>query len=332
MADDRPIIKQVERYQAALARQDAEAIERLVLTYQRLYERLQDKIDLLILEMGNVEDITKGQVMRMERYRSLMAQVKDELNRFQATTISEVERLGELGLNAGIRDSQALMKATANTAGISAQFNVLPKEVIQRLLGFLDPEGPLYARLGMLAEATAEAVSQAILDGVGLGYNPKKIAYGITNGLGMGLTDAMRNVRTVQLWSYREASRANYIANQDVVAGWIWHADLSTETCASCLAMHGTVHPLDEVLDDHYNGRCAPIPLLTGQKNPIESGEEWFAKQDEAIQKGIMGEEKWGAWKEGKFEFSDLTGHYESDVYGSMKVEKSLKELIGQEE
>ena len=333
MADDiRPIIKQVENYRASLMRTDAEAIQRLVETYQRLYGRLQDKIDLLILEIGNVEGITKGQVMRMERYQTLMAQVRYELNRFQASTINEVERLGELGLTAGIRSSHALMEGMAKAVGVNAQFNVLPKEVIKSLLGFLDPQGALFARLGMLAEATAEATSQTILDGVGLGYNPKKIARNITNALGMGLTDSIRNVRTVQLWSYREANRANYVANSDVLAGWVWHADLSTETCASCIAMHGTVHSLDEVLNDHYNGRCAPIPLLVGQDNPLAgAGEAWFTQQDEATQKGMLGEDKWAAWKEGKFGFSDLTGNYQSEVYGSMRVEKSLKELIGQE-
>jgi hypothetical protein len=140
-------------------------------------------------------------------------------------------------------------------------------------------------------------------------------------------------MRTVQLWGYREASRASYIANPEVVTGWIWYAALDTETCGACIAMHGTRHSADEVLDDHYNGRCSMIPITITNPNPdIESGLEWFGKLDEDKQREILGDSKYEAWKDGKFDLDQLTHQKDEPVYGTMRVERSLKSLLGEED
>ena len=138
--------------------------------------------------------------------------------------------------------------------------------------------------------------------------------------------------RTVQLYSYREATRANYIANSDVVEGWIWHADLSPTTCAECIAMHGTFHANDETLNDHHNGRCSMIPVVKGFDRITEegAGEAWFNAQPESVQRDMLGPGKYEAWKEGQFDFSQLVSTQNDPVYGEMRVEATLKELLGE--
>jgi len=114
-----------------------------------------------------------------------------------------------------------------------------------------------------------------------------------------------------------------------VLDGWVWHADLgSGRTCMSCVAMHGTQHGVGEVLNDHYTGRCAAVPVVRGFENPVEqTGEEWFAAQDEATQRSLLGV-KYTAWSEGKFGLADIPGITVDEVYGPMRVEKSLRELV----
>ena len=151
----------------------------------------------------------------------------------------------------------------------------------------------------------------------------------IRDELGGGLTDALRMTRTVQIYSYREASRASMVANQDVLEGWVWHAHFDDRVCMSCVVMHGSIHPIGETLNDHHNGRCVAMPLVIGFENPItQSGAEWFQGQSEATQRALMGPGKFKAWREGRISLEQLTYEREDDVYGLMRGEPSLRSLL----
>jgi hypothetical protein len=329
---DSPVLEAVAQYRAALLRSDEQALRRLIDAYRRSYARLGQSVDLLLLEIGDATP-SPGQIVRMQRYKSLMAQTAQELQGFTGLTRLEMDKAAELGIRLGERHARELISITATgTPEIAAAFNVLPRSTIEQLLGFLAPDSPLYARLQVLAPQTASLVSDAITSGVALGYNPRKIAGIVRDAFGRGLTDALRFTRTVQLWSYRESSRASYVANSDVVEGWIWHAQLDDRVCMSCVAQHGKEYPLSETLNDHHNGRCAMIPKVKGFDRVTEegAGEAWFNEQSEATQRKMMGKGKHEAWQEGQFEFSRLSSERRDDVYGLMRTEASLKELVPQ--
>lgn len=326
-----PIIEAAKRFRDELAGKDAEALERLVDAYLNIWRRLEGKVDALSLAIGDLEAATPGQVMRMARYKSLMTDVARELRNYQGFTAVEIDRASTVAIAQAIRDSRELVSLAAGPARIAAGFNSLPVEAIKTALGFLRPDGPLYARLENLAPFAAQRVSDKIVEGIGLGYNPTRIASTIRDALGGGLTDALRMTRTVQLYSYREAARANYIANDDIVEGWYWMAELDGETCASCWAEHGTFHALDETLDDHHNGRCSPLPAVIGRERPLDqTGEEAFGQLAEDKQREILGPGKFDAWSEGKFEFSALSSQHDDEIYGTMRGETSLKDLVGE--
>lgn len=322
------VIQLANQFRNALERQDAASLNRLINAYGNLYNRLQDKIDLLSRDIAEQEP-TRGQLVQMQRYKELIAQVAKELRSFQVFTKVEIESQSTASISRGVADSSRLMQVSAKMHGISAVFNRLPTSAIKTALGFLKEDGPLFKRLEQLAPVTAQYVSDQIVNSIGLGYNPRKTARLITDALGSGLTDALRMTRTVQLYSYREAARANYVANDDVIEGWVWSAELDESTCPSCIAQHGSVHPLSEPLNDHHNGRCAAIPLVIGGSNPVkETGEDWFSNLSEAEQKAIMGQGRHEAFKAGKFEFGALSGVRDDEVYGPMRVAASLKELV----
>ena len=328
------IIQLSMKFRAALLKRDEAALSRLVATYQNLYKRLGDKIDKLVDAIA-LEEPTRGQLVRMSRYRQLMAQIRGELGQYEAVVRAELEQIGAAGIEAGIIDSRRMVQFLADGYGIEAGFNNLPTDAIETLLGFLQEDGPLYKRLGELAPQTTNRVADALLEGVGLGYGPGKTARDIVRQqLGMGLTDAMRMVRTTQLWSYREASRASYIANDHIVQGWIWHAQLDGTTCMSCIAQHGSEHPLTETLNDHHNGRCAMIPIVPGMDKDFvvpQTGEEWFESLPEAQQRKQMGAHFHQAYQGGAFGIGDMTKVTENDVFGKMRVQTPLWELLGAE-
>ena len=98
--------------------------------------------------------------------------------------------------------------------------------------------------------------------------------------------------------------------------------------------MHGTFHPLEETLDDHYNGLCSEVPALIGAPALLNEGdgEKWFKAQNQATQMGILGPNKFYAWDAGQFEFSQLTKQETNDVWGTMRFETALKDLVSRAE
>jgi SPP1 gp7 family putative phage head morphogenesis protein len=321
------ILRIAQQFKDALARHDKQALNRLIDAYERIYARLQDKINLLIDAIEMTEP-TGGQLVRMERYIALIHQVENELHDYQAILRNEIENSSRDAIAFAGRDTARLLRAY----GVSTRFNRLPNEVIRTLLGFLSEDGPLFKRISQLAAANAQYVADKILEGVSLGQGPRVIAGIIRDALGGGLTDALRMTRTIQIWSYREASRANYLANSDIVGGWIWYSARDDRTCEACLAMDGTIHGLDESLDGHYNCRCTPLPIVEGLPNPLEqTGEQWFNDQSDAYQRETLGPGKYDAWKAGQFEFNQLATSRPDEVYGNMIVAAALKDLIGSE-
>lgn len=322
----------VAEFRAAMLRQDEAAVKRLVEVYGRSWKRLEALVNALAEKIGN-EAPTRGQVTRMMQYKSLQAQIEEELTGLQAITRDMVSEQGALNVAAGERDAARLVGATlTGDARILPGYNRLHPEAIINLLGFLDPQGPLYKRISQLAPTTTDYVLEKLLEGVTLGYNPTKTARAIRDAYGRGLTDSLRMVRTVQLYSYREANRASYVANSDIVEGWIWSAKLDGLTCLSCIAQHGTLHPLTETLNDHHMGRCAAIPKVTIFPAAIsETGEQWFYKQPEAIQRKMMGGGRYDAFKAGAFKFGELSDTHEDSVYGQMRSVTPLWKLLGAE-
>jgi SPP1 gp7 family putative phage head morphogenesis protein len=329
---DNEILRLVAQFHAALDKHDARAMKRLIDSYGRVYSRLQDKITLLT-DAIEADNPTRGELVRMARYKDLIRQTEAELTDYQVILRNEIQGVSSDAIAFAGRDNARMLRAM----GITGGFNRLPTATIKTLLGFLDESSPLYERIGMLAKANTQAVADALIEGVALGQNPRVTARTVrtlfTENLGSALTDALRMTRTVQIYSYREASRANYVANSDIVDGWYWYTALDDRTCASCVALHGSgPYPLDEPLNDHYNGRCTMIPAVTGFGNPIEQGgKDYFDSLNEGKQRDLLGKEKYEAYKGGAFEFKDLSTTRADAVYGDMRVETPLWELLGAE-
>jgi hypothetical protein len=329
------VIELAAEYRRALERKDLVAMDRLIQAYRSLYGRLSADIDALALEIAREGIATATQLYRMDRYRRLLAQTADELQKFQALTAAEIELAARLGIELGEKQARELVAASLTgrtTTRLAGVFHRLPTDVIEQLLGFLQPGGPLYERLGNMASAGVDTIVQALAEAVAKGYNPRRIAGIMNNQYGMVLTNALRMTRTAQLYSYRESSRASYLANSDVVIGWQWHAELDDSVCLSCVASHGSIHPIDETLNDHYNGRCSMLPITRefGAHLPEDQGKRWFENLSDAEQERMMGHAKHEAWKENRFEFEKLVIVHADAVYGPMKTEASLKELLGE--
>lgn len=329
------ILDQAQQFRDRIIAGDAAALEKLVSTYSGISRRVQAEIEALLAKIESGE-ITKSGLARLPQYQRLLKTIKIELQYYSGYMTVEMRAAAQALIADGITDSRKLVISVLEQYGVSAsllaEFRLLNPAALEQLIPFLDQGSVLWQKVNILPDWTVDRVAQAILEGVSLGKNPRDIAGVIEYALGEGLTQAMRMMRTLQLWAYREATRANYIANSDIVKGWIWWAYLDMATCGSCIAMHGSEHSNSEVLNDHYNGRCTMLPLVVGlERGDLvdQTGQEWFSKLSDADQRQILGAGKYDAWKNGLFDFSRLSQEHDDDVYGIMRAEASLKDLIG---
>src|SRR5574341_1347719 len=181
-AETNEILRLSRQFREALRRHDQQALNRLMRAYEHVYSRLKDKIDLLIGAI-ELEEPTAGQLVRMARYQALIRQVEAELKDYQVILKNEITNQSYDAIGFAGRDVRRILQAYGVTAG----FNKLPTETIKTLLGFLADDSPLFKRIGELAGANAKYVADKIIEGVSLGYNPRKIAAIIRDALGGGL-------------------------------------------------------------------------------------------------------------------------------------------------
>jgi len=338
-----PLLSEWFRLRAQLEQQDGKVLDRLISAYGKSYSRLTPEIDALIEKMEAdlaAGKLTKETVAKSAAFKNLIREVDRELSDYSGYLKTEAATAADAAGRSGLSGGKLLMLAALADA-LSVPIADVPREAVKSappdalafLADYLRKDGPLYQRIDGLSGYHAEQIAAGILERVGQGLNPREIAKDITDLYGMGLSESMNNIRTVQLYSYRQANALVQIENADVLQGGVWCADIGDPaTCESCIAQHGTVYPVGTVCNDHYGGRCDILPWAIGAENPIkQNGESWFKEQPESRQQDILGKSKWEAWNSGKFEFSQLSAISSNEVYGEMRTAASLKSLIGEE-
>lgn len=333
-----PILQALERNRSELRRQETQTLANLVSAYQRVVESLQTEIALLNAQIAVLDargELTVNKVRQLAVYGSFLEQVDDRLQAYGIVADNELRQSASRAIDTATVHSRRLTREyfTINPnlqRAFDVTWDILPSESIETLLGFLRPDSRLTAKLTSdLGSFGAQYMSDQLLEGIALGYNPRKIASTISRSLGVPLTYSLTNVRTAQLWSYREATRLNYINNSEIVQKWTWYASLDGRVCLSCVNQHGREYSLTVPLNDHHNGRCAQLPILRDFPVNIQSGQDWFNNLPASEQQRRMGPAMYQAYRNGEFQFQELSKVYENDVYGEMLQQNSLRGMIG---
>lgn len=343
-------IEASNKFRQRLLQQEADAITRMGRIYARIYQSLLGEIDDLADDIWLLQKSgEKVNLIKMARLQRIKRQVADEAARFGVVAQGEIENIRAQAIQQGIDDAIALIDASLPVLPGDVRRTLinsltrLPADAVEQAAGLLAADSPL---MGRLEEAygfeVADLVEMHIIDGIAVGQNPRTIAAALSrnlqSSLGTGLNWVATTVRTAQIKSYQLANHATYQANSAIVPNWVWVSSLDIRTCMSCIAKHGSVHPVTETMQDHHNGRCAPLPQTISYRDlginlpdpvsPFPPGEEWFNRQPDVIKRTMLGPGKFEAWQSGKFKFADLSVPYDDGVYGQMFREATLKELV----
>jgi hypothetical protein len=253
----------IAKYRARLDKQSDVDLARLIVAYGNMTQRLKDKVDLLILELERNPD---SDIKQMRRYHDLVDALNAEFERYDMYLETELESIVSNARSQARLDSAALISTALLAMGIS----VKPTQVLQtnEPNKILAPGSERWRRLHELAPLQAQQVIDKLMEGINRGYGYKKLGGMIVDDLGLGLSDALRWARTIQMESYRTTSHDNMLENAGIIDGWTWFAQVDENTCESCLENNGTFHDASETLNDltaHiWNCRCVELPHIAG--------------------------------------------------------------------
>ena len=332
-----PLVVQVMRgFKAALLAREQVQIQRMADRWLVVERTLRGQMELaardLEAEKRTGKAVSQWKLARMERYQDLLRQLEQQMaeyNRYaEAEIMTQQNSYGQLGIDHGVQ----AINASYAEAAVRGSFNVLPVDAIQEMVGLLGDGSPLATLLTDAYGTAAEQMSAALLQGTALGWNPRKTAAAMSDGIASGLGRILTTARTEQLRVYLEANRQQY-EHSGVVEGFVRLVAHDNRTCMACLAAEGEWFPVAEALYDHPNGRCSSVPKVDGVRFPaFTRGVDWFRAQPEPLQydmiAGQVGKEAAQRWLDGDIDFERFYTKRPNRVWGASLNPTTQRELL----
>lgn len=304
--------------------------QRLQDAYRRALPPIRASANDLLAEIERIEAAT-GEAVRdvtgLNAYGRLTRQIEAELQDFAVIARDESARLAENGLGMGVN---AALDAVGAQSGIAARVWMRPDPAaLERLISTVNSDA-MRANIARFGANAADDFAALMTTLTAQGKGGRFIARAVAGWTNVPLAWADNMARTTQNVSYRGANHAAMKANERLLDGWLWRAALDVRTCMSCISQHGRLHPVDEALNDHHRGRCAPVPVVRGSTwtQAVETGEAWYGRLPQGTQRRIAGDLLYTALREGDAGWSDLSKPYQDDVFGEMLRAASVRELV----
>ena len=298
-----------------LARLDAAAVDVMVGQWRQVETALIADMEAFAARFEPGQSLTPGQVLRLERYQALQAQVTAQLTALEGAA----GPLITAGQNqaAGLGALQAA--TTLDSLGVGLTFNQLSTKATQNIIALARAGKPLAELLQPMYGAASEGIIRELINGVALGYGPRKIARNMARD---GMTDALNHLLLVSRDQYNRAHRtaaAQRYEESGVVRGYVRRcARQAGRTCLACISLDGTFYPLGTPFAEHPQGRCVMIPAVKGVewKSRLGSGQAWFEGLPQDAQIATMGRGRWEAWKAGELPWDKMAVKTSHPVWG----------------
>lgn len=326
---DSEVVRVMRQFKADLLANERTQMREMARRWLQVERHLNGNINALAEKMARIRAeggrVTSDLIFIDEHYRALLPQLMDELDRYSDYTADLISDQQKRLIRLGIAHAEQAI----TTQGIRAGFNRLPVEAVQNMVGLAGNRSPLRSLLVASWPDAVEGLTQALINGVALGYNPRKVAREMARGSARGLDRMMVIARTEQLRVYRQANRDSYIAS-GVVEEYMRLATHDSRVCAACLMDEGHVYELGEEMPEHPQGRCTMVPKVRGVPNPTwKKGADWFVEQSPTTQTSILGEGRFDAWQAGRFDLDELVTVRPNPIWGPSLQVTTLQELTG---
>lgn len=335
-----------------LDRHDEQLIQAWSRAWNEVAPELRSALDELVAASSDGRWPTPMQIRRAERAQRALAVVRDALEDLAAqlpvTVASSLPVVTGEALEWQRRITASQLPAGGHAAQLVASLHVAEPRALTQIIERTTQQVTARSR-PMAARATA-AMKSALVKGVAVGDHPYAVADDMLERLGgvwqggLGAARARVIARTEMLDAHRAANAVWQAGNTDVITGWQWLATLDSRTCGSCLAMHGSEHPVDDPGPlDHVQGRCDRLPVVKPWRelgfaidepaSVVPDARAWFDAQPENTRLAIVGPARLELLDSGRIGWDDLAQRRSSDgwrdSYGLIPV-RDLRALAAQ--
>lgn len=337
---------QAAQFSAELEALETARVDQMLGAWTDAYWGVRQEMDTFLAKVAAAkaagQPVSPAWAYQQQRLKNVLDAAKAQMALYAAHASREVVAAQQAAIDAGVAHAEALARTAVaeGLPGLAVDMARINPATLRAGVGFLADGTVLANHLAATMPAdAADAVRDALIRGLAMGRSQDWMIREATKALGLTHGRATTILRTESLRAYRQASRAEYLANSDVLGGWVWDAHLDARTCLACALMHGTEHPLDSTLDGHPRCRCAMVPRtrtweelgagpgLPDTRPPVRPGKAWLEAQTPEVQRAMMGRAKYDAWTAGTITLDDMVARSYSPAWGTMRTERSLRAI-----
>lgn len=313
----------VANYRRDVARGEAVAMAAIHAAYEDARPRVLREIEALMAAIDERDEITQGQAVRLSQLDRLLEVIDEDLNAMGRQVESMITGAQSKAVDASIERTRQMAAARATSASdaaaIARNWVDVPRQQLEHLIGSLSDGSPLRESLSMIGPDTADAVRNALADGIVRLIPTKQLGAGLARQLNLSEARAQTLARTAVQQAARNAQLEQMAQNDDILDGWEWFSALDSRTCLSCVAQHGVTFPLSESqFPAHPNCRCVAVPVLSDYPDQGigPTGEEWFATLPADQQDAMLPVWARDEYRAGRVRISDFAQEHQSANYG----------------
>lgn len=318
------LLRSAARFRRRLAREDTAARARIDSAYADVHRVADRELADLLERLG--PDPTITDLYRAAYLPDLLQRVRAEMTRtvpaVEAVVLAETEAAATLARG----DAPAALRQAVGEPNLRLA-TLRPAAVAEAVAH--TQTGALRSLRNLPVDAVAR-IERAVVRGVAMQRGPERVSRDVAAAIDGNRSRARTIARTEMQRVYRETTRMEWLANSDLVQGWEWFASLDDRCCAACIAMHGSIHPLNEPMAAHANCRCQMLPV-TGREaagSLIEDGPTQFARWPHARQLEAVGPGKLAAIRGRRITLPDLVAERDHPVWGRSVQVASLPDAL----
>lgn len=331
--DPSEVVLLIRQFKQRLLIGEQATTARMITAWQSIEAEIMAYAEALALEIENArlsgKPVKRWHIMRMERYQSLIQQVQVQIGQFAGETAGPIIEGAQSSMVTQATGDAAEAINTIRNTGIA--FDALNAGAVENLVGLAGDGSPLRDILVKSSGTGADGILRELVNGAARGLAPRVIARNaVRNGFSQSLNQMLTVARTETLRAYRESSRQAYEAS-GIVPGFMRLATQDDRVCPACMMADGERYDVGETLREHPSGRCALVPIVDGANVPQWTrGKDWFLAQPPQTQRDILGDGRFEAWKDKKFDLDQLVTVRKSSVWGDSIQPTPLKELVSE--
>lgn len=293
---------------------------------KRAYLDLQKKI---LAAQSAGETISPSWLYREQRLKSLIDQVKTEIERFGGTAAAITAREQQAAIGIAVEQTRETFRVIMSGGGGDGIGTLLPTRAVETAVGMMGDGTPIleYYRQN-LAPKVAKLIRSEVIIAAATGTDFNTLANRLVKTGQITKSRALSVARTEVNRVRRETSR-QILEETPGVQEWEWVASKSRRTCPVCLEMDGRRFKVEEPFPQHVNCRCQIIAVIDGVDRPKRTiGREWFDEQSGDVQDEILGKEAAAAYRRGDVTLKDFVGWKNDKQFGKSVYRKPLAKVL----